>query len=264
MDKRLEVNRTNWNERTPVHAASGFYDMDGFKSGRITLTEIERREVGDVSGKTLLHLQCHFGMDTMSWARLGAIATGVDFSDAAIDLARELNDELGLRVRFICSNVYDLPAVLDEQFDIVFTSVGVLCWLPDLKGWAEVVSRHLNTGGTFYILDVHPFMTVLEQSPSGELQPTYDYFHGEMLFEGNEPSYTGPELIKSPAFEWQHSLGEIVNALIGAGLRIELLNEFAVSCFQAYPTMERNDDGWWRFKKNNDAIPQMYSIRATK
>ena len=132
--------------------------MDGFKAGRITLNDVEREEVGPVSGKSLLHLQCHFGMDTMSWARLGAEATGVDFSDAAIDLARSLNDELGLSARFLCSNVYDLPGALDEQFDIVFTSHGVLCWLPDLDGWAGVIDNHLKPGGLFYIIDGHPFM----------------------------------------------------------------------------------------------------------
>ena len=137
MDKRLETNRTNWNERTPVHAASSFYDVEGFKNGLTTLTDIERREVGNVSGKTLLHLQCHFGMDTMSWSRLGAKATGVDFSDTAIDLARALKEDIGTDARFIRSNVYDLPDVLDEEFDIVFTSYGVLCWLPDLEKWAS-------------------------------------------------------------------------------------------------------------------------------
>ena len=158
MDKQLQVNRRNWNERTPVHAASDFYDVEGFKAGRITLRDLERREVGEVSGKTLLHLQCHFGLDTMSWARLGAKPTGVDFSDAAIDLARSLNDELGLGVRFIHSNIYDLPGVLDEQFDIVFTSYGVLCWLPDLDDWARVASNHLKPGGVFYIAEFHPLM----------------------------------------------------------------------------------------------------------
>ena len=145
-DERLLVNRQNWNERTPVHAATEFYDVEGFKSGRITLTDVERREVGDVDGKTLLHLQCHFGLDTMSWARLGAKATGVDFSDAAIDLARSLNDEMKLDTRFIRSDVYDLPDVLDEEFDIVFTSYGVLVWLPDLDRWASTIQRLLRPG----------------------------------------------------------------------------------------------------------------------
>ena len=264
LDEQLQVNRTNWNERTPVHAASESYDVEGFKAGRITLHDVERGEMGDVSGKTLLHLQCHFGLDTMSWARLGAKATGVDFSDAAIELARSLNSELNLDVRFICSNVYDLPDVLDAQFDIVFTSVGVLCWLPDLDKWASVVSHHLKPGGMFYIIDGHPLMNVFEESETGDLRLEYGYFHEEHRWEGGEPSYAGSEIIESPVYEWHHSLGEIVTALIGAGLRIEYLHEFPFSSYRAYPMMTKGDDGLWRFPEHNDSLPQLFSIRATK
>ena len=264
LDEQLQVNRTNWNERTPVHAASDSYDVDGFKAGRITLHNVELREVGDVSGKTLLHLQCHFGLDTMSWSRLGAKATGVDFSDAAIDLARSLSQELRLDTRFIHSNVYDLPDALDEQFDIVFTSYGVLCWLPDLGGWASVVANHLKHGGMFYIIDGHPSMNVFEQSDAGELRVTYPYFHKEFLWEGGEASYAGSEIIESPVYEWHHSLGEIVTALIDAGLRIEFLHEFAFSTYRAYRIMQKGDDGLWRFPECNDSFPQLFSIRATK
>ncbi len=264
MDKRLQVNRTNWNERTPVHAASGFYNVEGFKAGRITLKDLERREVGDVTGKTLLHLQCHFGMDTMSWARLGAKPTGVDFSEEAIALARSLNKELGLGTRFINSNVYDLSDVLDEQFDIVFTSYGVLCWLPDLDDWAAVVHRFLKPGGSFYIAEIHPFMTTVEQSESGDLRPVHGYFDQELFFEGNERSYAGTDLIESPNYEWQHSLGEIVTALIESGLSIEFLHEFPFNCYQAFPAMEKCEDGWWRFPEKPDSFPQLFSIRATK
>lgn len=264
MDERLEVNRTNWNERTLVHAGSDLYDVAGFKSGRITLHDLERREVGDVAGKTLLHLQCHFGLDSMSWSRLGASVTGVDFSDTAIDLARSLNDELRMDVRFIRSNVYDLPTVLDQQFDIVYTSYGVLTWLPDIERWASVVDNHLKAGGVFYIVEFHPFMGAFEPSESGEMRPKYGYFHETLYFEGNEPSYAGTELIESPVYEWQHSLGDIVSALAGVGLRIEFFHEFDFSSYRAYPVMERGEDGWWRFPEHNDSFPQMFSIRASK
>ena len=158
MDHRIEANRKNWNERTPAHASSEFYDVAGFRNGRITLTDIERTEVGSVEGKSLLHLQCHFGMDTMSWARLGAEATGIDISDAAIDLAKALNDELQLNTRFICSNIYDLPDVLDEEFDIVYTAMGVLCWLPDLSKWANIIARFLKPNGVFLHLGWSPIL----------------------------------------------------------------------------------------------------------
>ena len=129
----METNRRNWNERTPIHARSAFYDVEGFKAGKQTLTSIEREELGDVAGKSLLHLQCHFGMDTMSWARLGARVTGVDFSDEAISLTRSLSRELAIEAELVQSNVYDLPDVLDRRYDIVFTSYGALPWLPDIS-----------------------------------------------------------------------------------------------------------------------------------
>ena len=264
MDKRLAVNRNNWDERTPAHAVSDLYDVEGFKKGRITLTDIERQEVGDVSGKTLLHLQCHFGLDTMSWSRLGAKATGVDFSDTAIGLARALNEELGLGVRFISSNIYDLPDALEEQFDIVFTSYGVLNWLPDITRWAEVVRNHLKPAGVFYIVEFHPFAAVFEASETGDMVPTYRYFHHELFFEGGEPSYAGKEIIETPTYEWQHSLSDIVCALIDAGLRIEFLHEFPFTCHQAHPVMERGNDGWWRLPRHNESFPQMFSIRASR
>ena len=262
MDERLQTNRVNWNERTPVHAASDDYDVAGFRAGRITLGALERREVGDVAGKTLLHLQCHFGLDTMSWERLGATVAGVDFSDAAIALAKALRDEIGSRARFILSDVYALADVLDERFDIVFTSYGVLCWLPDLDGWARTIARHLKPGGVFYIAEHHPMLSALEQAESGEMVARHDYFHRQFRFEGGEPSYAGDKPIESPVYEWSHSLGEIVTALISAGLRIEFLREFAFCGYRAHPIMERGADGLWRFPERNDAIPQMFSIRA--
>ncbi len=264
MDKRIETNRTSWNERTPIHAASAFYDVDGFKAGQITLKDIEREEVGPVSGKTLLHLQCHFGLDTMSWARLGAQATGVDFSDDAIELARALNAEVGTGARFICSNVYELPTVLTEEFDIVFTSYGVLVWLPDLDRWADVICRCLKPGGMFYIVEFHPVLATLKPSASSGARPCYSYFCQELYSPGDGPSYAGDEHIASPNYEWQHSLGEIVTALVDAGLRIEFLHEFPFCHFQALPSMAQGNDGWWRFTENNDSYPQMFSIRALK
>ena len=264
MDKRIQTNRINWNERTSVHADSAFYDVAGFKAGGITLKAIEREEVGPVAGKKLLHLQCHFGLDTMSWARLGAQATGVDFSDEAIELARALNAEVGTDARFIRSDVYDLTNVLDEEFDIVFTSYGVLVWLPDLDRWADVIRRCLKPGGTFYIVEFHPHLATLEPSASGDARPFYSYFCEELFFTGDEPSYAGDEHIASPNYEWQHSLGEIVTALVDAGLRIEFLHEFPFCHYRALPNMVQGKDGWWRFPEKNSSIPQMFSIRATK
>ena len=268
MDQRIEINRRNWNERTPIHVASDLYNVEGFKAGRITLNDIEIEELGSVASKSLLHLQCHFGMDTMSWSRLGAEVTGVDLSDASIVVAQELNDELGLDARFIHSNIYELPDVLQEQFDIVYTALGALCWLPDLTSWAQIVARYLKRGGTFYMLDEHPtgriFAPVQNVDGGYDLETNNQYFpnHEGILEEGERNSYTGSDTIKTPVYEWQHSISEIVNAIIGAGLAIEYLHEFPFSFFQALPQMNQSDDGWWKLEEYDGNIPFMLSIKA--
>ncbi len=270
MDRRLAVNRRNWNDRVPVHAASAFYDVAGFKAGRISLNAIEREEVGPVAGKSLLHLQCHFGMDTMSWTRLGARATGVDFSDAAIDLARRLSAELGLDTRFIRSDVYDLPDVLQEQFDVVYTATGVLVWLPDLTAWANAAAGFLKPGGAFYLLDGHPLRHVFadddDRDGSSELRVGNRYFPDPagVRYGGGGHSYTDGGTIPSPCYEWQHSMAEIVNALLAAGLRLQFLHEFPFSNYRALPGMARGADGWWRLSEGDGSIPLLFSLRAIK
>ncbi|MCG2767215.1 MAG: class I SAM-dependent methyltransferase, partial [Anaerolineae bacterium] len=164
MTNYLETNRELWNGWAKLHIESAYYDVEGFKAGGESLHPLEIEEVGDVSGKTLLHLQCHFGQNTLSWARRGARVTGVDFSDDAIALACSLSRELDIEAEFIRSDIYDLPEVLDRQFDIVFTSYGVLCWLPDLTRWAEIVARYLSPGGTFYIAEFHPLLTMFDDA----------------------------------------------------------------------------------------------------
>lgn len=270
MDVRIETNRRNWNDRTPIHVASEFYDVESFKSGRITLPDLEVEEVGDVDGLSLLHLQCHFGMDTISWARIGAKATGVDISDHAIEAARELNHELGMDVRFIRSNVYDVPSILDQQFDIVYTAVGVLCWLPDLTAWASVIARQLKPGGTFYLLDSHPASHVFEEveisADSSDLKPLNSYFPDGMgiRYPGGGHTYTGPQRIQTPNYEWQHSMSEILNAIIAAGLKVEFLHEYPFAFFKAFPQMQQRADGWWYLDNYDGNIPLIFSLKATK
>ena len=269
-DKRVALNRANWNERTRAHAGSGFYDVAGFKSGRITLNRFERATIGDVHGKSLLHLQCHFGLDTLSWARLGAKTTGLDISDDAIALARQLNDEVGLDATFVRSDIYEAPDVLDTEFDIVYTAMGILAWLPDLVAWAEVVARYLKPGGLFYLLDIHPASQVFDDetplvSPR-DLNVRHGYFPDPegMRFPGGVPSYAGEALIESPCHEWQHSIGEILTALLGAGLRIRSFAEHPVTLYEQFPGMVEGDDGLWRLPFDADMLPLVFELTATK
>ena len=269
-DRRIALNRANWNERTRVHAGSDFYDVAGFKAGRITLNGFERAAVGDVRGKSLLHLQCHFGLDTLSWARLGAKATGVDISDDAIGLARKLNDEVGLDTEFLRSDIYDLPQHLDREFDIVYTAMGVLAWLPDLDAWAEVVARHLKCGGLFYLLEIHPASQIFDDETTldsrRDLGVRYRYFPDPegMAFPGGAPSYAGDETIETSCHEWQHSIAEILTALLRAGLRLTSFAEHPATLYKQFPGMAQGDDGLWRLSFDGDFLPLVFELTATR
>lgn len=269
-DPRIRLNRANWNERTRAHAASDFYDVTGFKAGRNTLNQFERAAVGDVRGKSLLHLQCHFGLDTLSWARLGAQATGIDISDESIGLARQLNDEVGLDARFIRSDIYDLAQVLDDEFDIVYTAMGVLNWLPDLVAWAALVSRYLKPGGLFYLLDIHPVSQVFDYeitlAAQEDLKVRYGYFRDPegMTFPGGELSYAGDAPIASASHEWQHSIGEVLTALLQAGLRLTSFVEYPVTLYKQFSGMVQGEDSLWRLPFDRDLLPLTFELTATR
>ncbi len=256
------ANQDAWNQRTMVHKDSAFYDLQGFKQGNTVLTPIELEELGDVRGKSLLHLQCHFGLDTLNWQRLGAQCTGVDLSDAAIALARETAAELALGATFIRCNVYDLPQHCTDTFDIVFTSYGTIGWLPDLKPWAAVIARFLKPGGIFYIADFHPALWMMDESFESV---KYHYFNKEVIAEENTGSYTDREApIRTKEYSWNHSFSEIFTVLIGAGLRIEFLHEFPFSPYNCFQKLEQGTDGMWRIAGMDEKMPVMYSIRAVK
>lgn len=266
MNEYLENNRSLWNGWTRLHKPSRFYDVDSFKAGTSSLKPLELEEVGDVEGKSLLHLQCHFGMDTLSWARRGALVTGADFSDEAITFARSLASELNLPAEFVRSNIYDLPAALDAgagRFDIVYTSYGVLSWLPELDPWGKVVAHFLKPGGFFYIAEYHPFVFML-----GEDNRTfeYPYFHTpepiKLLSTG---SYAAPEAtdFSHTEYNWSHSLADVVNALLRAGLRLEFLHEFPYWHNNPYAA-EHLDQGKTRVSGWPVEIPHMFSLRARR
>ncbi len=264
MDRYLEANRRAWDNWTGLHLKSELYDVPGFKAGKTSLQEIELGELGDVAGKDLLHLQCHFGMDTLSWGRLGARATGVDFSDQAIRTARNLGEELGIEARFLQADIYDLPNLLDDRFDIVFTSYGVVWWLPDLEGWARMVSHFLKPGGVFYMVEFHPVLTSF--GDNGEHFEYPYFFEPEPDGETAEGSYADPDSpVETTTYGWSHHLGEIVSVLAGEGLTIKYLHEFPYSPYGCWPFLEESSPGRWTPKGLGDKkIPGVFSIRAEK
>lgn len=267
MDEHLKANLARWNETCAIHAKSSDYDLEGFLGGKNSLHKIELEGLGSVKDKSLLHLQCQFGMDTLSWARLGANVTGVDFSDKSIKLANEINGHLKLPAKFICSNIYDLPGVLDEEFDIVFTSYGVLCWLPDIEQWAKIVSKYLKKGGIFFISEFHPFLWIFDDENTSKLEYKYPYFYGkDPLHYKAEYTYTEQEktIENIDNYNWQHTFGTIITSLIQAGLKIQEIKEYPHTYFRQFPYMEEKEKGVWTFKNEKYNLPLVFSIKAVK
>ena len=260
----FDANKNLWNQRTTIHKDSSFYNLAGFKNGENVLTPIELKDLGDVQGKKMLHLQCHFGMDSLNWARLGANVTGVDLSDVAISEAKRLNLELGLNAKFICANVYDLKDHLDGQFDIVFTSYGTIGWLPDLDKWAAIVSHYLKPNGIFYIAEFHPVVWMFDDEFT---HIKYYYDNREVIITENQGTYTDTDTksdIKVKEYGWNHGLSEVVNALINAGLKIESLNEFNYSPYPCFSNTVETEKGKWQIKGMEGKIPMVYSITAKR
>jgi SAM-dependent methyltransferase len=263
MDERLKTNLTKWNAMVSVPANSKMYDVAGFKAGRISLHELELAEVGDVRGKSLLHLQCHFGLDTMSWSRLGATVTGLDFSDEAIKLARSLSHELKIPARFICADIYDARAAVGDQFDVVFTSYGAITWLPDIRRWAQIIAQSLKPDGFFYIADEHPFASIFNHEDNAtELAIQYPYFREEMILSSGGQDYADPSYKNEHGnAEWVHTVDSIVGSL-EAGLQIEFFREHSSCPWQMFPFCEPAGPGAWHIK--GDLIPLIFSLRARK
>ena len=261
-DRYIEVNRKLWNEKTSYHVNSDFYDMPSFLSGQSTLKEVELGLLGDIKGKDVLHLQCHFGQDSLSLARMGANVTGVDFSDKAIDKARELNEALGLNAQFICSDVYDLPSVHDSSYDIVFTSYGVLGWLPDMKKWAKVVSHFLRPGGKLVLVETHPMVWIFDNQFS---YIQYSYFNKEAIVETLEGTYADRGApIKLEEIGWNHPLSDIFQSLLDAGVNLELFQEYDYFPYNAFANAVEAAPGKYQIKGMEGKLPMLYSIVASK
>ena len=268
MDKKhqkyFEVNKENWDKKVGVHMASKFYDLAAFKKGKTSLNTYEMEALGDVNEKSLLHLQCHFGQDTLSLARMGAKCTGIDFSGEAIKQAKILNNALGLSVSFIESNVYDVPQKVAGKFDIVFTSYGVVGWLPDLKSWAKIIASKLVSGGVFYMVEFHPIAWMFDylQTPP---KLKYPYKNTDVIYEEYQGTYANSNAnITSKEYGWNHGLGEVITALTNAGLKIEFLQEFEESPYNSFPEMIPTNRGMFVLKDNKKLFPLLYAIKATK
>lgn len=255
------VNRELWNAKTPYHLQSDFYDMSGFLAGRNTLHPIELECLGSVKDRKVLHLQCHFGQDSLSLARMGAQVTGVDFSDRAITEARRLNDTLGLDARFICGDVLDPDLPVEEDFDLVFTSYGVIGWLPELRSWGQRIARSLRPGGQFVMAEFHPVVWMFD----GELQHVvYSYFNREVIVNQTEGTYADPSAdIRLEEHTWNHALEEILSALLDAGLRLDIFREYDYSPYNIFPeTVEVS--GGYQIKGKAGMLPLVFALRATK
>ena len=269
--KYFDANKELWDGYSKLHyeTKSDGYDVESFVKGKTTLKPYELEEMGNVKGKTLLHLQCHFGLDTLSWAREGAVVTGIDLSSEGIRFAKLLAKRANLKGTFIETNIYDIREVLTEKFDIVYTSIGVLWWLNDLKEWGKIIAHYLKPGGFFYIAEIHPFSSIFDDETKDikDLQVYYNYFHDHKPLEFTvDGSYASGEKKMEPKKEygWMHSMSDIINSLIEAGLKIEFLNEYPFAVWKQLPFMEQSDDGYYRLKNQKAEIPLMFTLKATK
>ena len=258
----FEANRELWNQRTLVHRDSAFYNREAFLKGATVLTPIEATELKDVAGKKMLHLQCHFGMDSLDWARRGALVTGVDLSDEAIREARELNNILGLDARFICCNVYELKDHLAEagSFDIVFTSYGTIGWLPDLDPWAELIAHYLKPGGQFYFAEFHPVLWMFDDDFT---KVAYDYQSSEPIVETYEGTYADKDAaITQEYVMWNHALSEVFQSLIHQNLEIKYFLEYDWSPYACFKHTVEVEKGKYRISKFDKKVPLVFSIKA--
>ena len=269
MTDSIEMNRRNWDERAAIHArdTTGDYMLDRFRAGEDALHEIEAAELGDISGKRVLHLQCHIGRDTLCLVRRGATVTGLDFSGAALDVARRLSAETGLKANFVEGTVDQAPDLTPGPFDLVFATWGTICWLPDMKKWAMVIASVLAPGGELYFADAHPAFNVLEEV-AGNLVPSHDFqtpADRPLQFAG-ETTYTGdPTILSHQATrEWIHSLSSVLGGLIDAGLTITMFREHEVLPWRGLTTLVPASERMWRLPDGMPRIPLSYSVRARK
>ena len=259
--KYIEINRQSWNNRTDTHIQSEFYDQAGFLKGKNSLNDIELNLLGKIKGKSILHLQCHFGQDTISLGRLGADVTGVDLSDKAIDRAKQIAKDTNSNAKFICCDVYDLPNHLNEKFDVVFTSYGTIGWLPDLDKWAKIISRFLKPNGQFVFVEFHPVVWMFDDNFD---KISFRYFNSGAIIETENGTYADKKAdITQSYVMWNHGLSEVINSLISNGLEINALDEFDYSPYNCFQNTLEFEPNKFRIEHLKNKIPMVYSVIAT-
>ncbi len=258
----IAINRQSWNNKTETHLKSEFYDLANFIKGKTSLNDIELRLLGDIKGKSILHLQCHFGQDSISLSRLGAEVTGVDLSDKAIESAKSIAKETNSNTNFICCDIYDLPTRLDKQFDIVYTSYGIIGWLPDLDKWAKIISRFLKPDGQFIFVEFHPVVWMFDDNFE---KIKYRYFNSGAIVETESGTYADKTAaITQEYVMWNHGLSEVINSLIKNGLEINSLDEYDYSPYNCFNKTIEFEAKKYRIEHLDNKIPMVYSIVATK
>jgi 2-polyprenyl-3-methyl-5-hydroxy-6-metoxy-1,4-benzoquinol methylase len=271
----IALNRANWDDRAELHARdrNGFYRIEAFRAGADTLTPIEAGEIGDIAGLRILHLQCHLGLDTLSLARRGARVTGLDFSGAAIRFARQLAHDTGLDADFVEGDVHDMRRLVAGEFDMVFASWGVLCWIPDARRWISLAASMLVPGGIFYLADLHPAVTQAEEDIDADgrarlhIVEVWRTAPERPLRVDSPVTYTGDStpLEHSASRQWIHPISSVVGGVIEAGLGLDFLREHDRLPYQRTPSMEPCDDGsLWRFPAEMPTPPLALSIKARR
>jgi SAM-dependent methyltransferase len=270
-DEHRDANRAMWDERSPAHAASPDYAVQQLIADPNRLSDAVRFDVprlGAVSGLRGVHLQCHIGTDTISLARLGARMTGLDFSAAAVTIARDIAQSAGVAVDYVESDVYDAPEVLGHNsFDLVYTGVGALVWLPDVRRWAEVVAQLLRPGGRLFLREGHPVLWALDETRTDVIAFGYPYFeHAEPLrFDASKTYVETDEVFSNiESREWNHGMGEIITAVLDAGLQLTMFVEHDSVAWDALPGQMSESDGEWRLIQHGDRVPLSYTLQAVK
>jgi 2-polyprenyl-3-methyl-5-hydroxy-6-metoxy-1,4-benzoquinol methylase len=257
-----DINKALWNKRTPVHIASDFYNDAAFRQGASILNEPELELLGDIAGKELLHLQCHFGQDTLAMARMGATVSGLDISDAAIDYARQLAADTGIPASFYCADVYEPPVALHDRHDVVFTSYGTIVWLPDLNKWAHTIAACLKPGGRFVFADTHPVALMFDDNFQ---RITYPYFNMGAIEEIEKATYADQNAeIGLPSVTWNHSVAEIVQALLNAGLQLHTIREYDYIPCNCFGNMTEVAPGRFQVTGSEGLFPMVLGLVAVK